>query len=368
MKLGWRTCVGWAGCLTAVGLWAGCANPEPAAKVAATQRWNQARAQVKARLAADQFAAGNIRGAAGELAEARRLAPDSADLVPLQARILLAEGDIARAATLLEGTHLEGKAQAEIEYLLGVVRQQQQCWDKALCAYLRAVELDEEEVAYVVAVAQARLQRGEAQAALEFLTRLASRFAWTNGYQAALAECHEQLGDWSAAALAWRQALDAAGTETGVRERLAIALVRAERHSEAIPILLALLTESEPASASPLRLMLAECYFAEGKAAAAREQVQTVLQRDGDNPGAQRLFARVLALDGEYEAALRVARRALATGGDDIAVLELSAALAWRLGHKDLAGVMARRLRAVDEQNPVAQRVLREAGASTGSQ
>lgn len=347
--------------------WLGCANLEPTAKVAAAQRWNLARAQVKARLASDQFAVGDIRGAANELAEACRLAPDNPDFVPLRARVLLAEGDIPRAAELLEKTHLEGKQQAEIEYLQGVVRQQQQNWDNALCSYLRAVELDDEEVAYVVAVAQARLQLGQARAALDFLTRHASRFGWTNAYQAVLAESYEQVGDWPAAAAAWHQALDAAGAGADLRERLATALFRANRQAEAIPIFLPLLAKSAPGSSGPLRLMLAECYLAEGNIAAAREQVETVLQRAPGDASAQRLLIRVMAASGEYAAALRVARRALATSGNDTSLLESVTALAWRVGDKDLASATAARLLGADAQNPVAQRVLQQSGNQVSS-
>jgi tetratricopeptide (TPR) repeat protein len=182
----------------------GCQAPQREAREQAAQRWNVARAEVKARLAADQFEAGNVRAAADELAEACRLAPDHPEFVPLRAQVLLAEGQTFAAHDLLERTHADGKTQAEIDYWLGVVWQQQQRWEEALTAFRRASGLDPGEVGYLVAATQARLQLGRTAEALQTLTAAAERFGWTEAYQAALAECYEQLGDWPAAAATWQ--------------------------------------------------------------------------------------------------------------------------------------------------------------------
>ena len=337
----------------------GCAIPQPKAREEAARRWNLARAQLKAKLASEQFEAGNLRAAADELNEACRLVPDHPDFVPLRARVLLAEGDIAHASALLEQTHLEGKPQAEVAYLLGIVRQQQQRWDEALLAFQRAVELDDEEVTYVVAVAQAQLQLGQPWPALQYLSARATRFSYTNAFQAALAECHEQLGDWPAAIAAWRQVAGTPAADTGLRERLAVALFRDRRHREAIPVLLAVLTDPQAQPVAPIRLMLAECYLTDGRPDAAREHVETVLQRSPDNAAALRMLARVSAAAEDYDGALRLARRALAADGNDPLTLELVTALAWRAGDSQLAASAATRLEALDAGNPVAQHILR---------
>lgn len=349
----------------ALALSPGCDTTQHRAKQEATLRWNQARAQVKARLAADQFEAGNVDAAAAELAQADRLNPDDPRLAALRVRVSLARGEVARAAQLLEQTRLEGRPQAEIEYLLGVVRQQQERWDDALAAFLRAVGINPEEVAYVVAAAQAWLQLGQPRAALEFLEGQALRFGWTNAYQAALAECHEQVGDWAAAASAWQRVACADNDRTGIRERLAVALYRAGRYGEAIPVFEELLKEGAGQPDGAARLMLAECYLPQGQTTAAREQVQMVLQRDQNNLPALRLLARTWGAVGEYGSALRAAQRALSVAPRDVGTLELAAALAWRAGDDDLAGAMAARLLELDAQNPVARHVLQQAAQPT---
>jgi tetratricopeptide (TPR) repeat protein len=338
----------------------GCADLQGRDRLAAQTRWNETRSQVKAKLAADQFQAGNLEAASSELAEADRLDPGGRDRVPLRVRILLAEGDIAAADRLLEEARRADPAQAELEYLLGVVRQQQQRWDEALVAYRAAADLNDEDPEYVAAAAQVLLQLGRANEALAYLEDASGKFGWTDAYQVALAECHEQLGQWSAAASAWQRVAYATEAEPVTQRRLAEALFRARRYVEAIPVLNALLEDGQPLVTTILRLMLGECYLAEGRVVAARAQAQAVLGDERDNVRALRLLTRSLVAAGEHGSALRAARRALAIDADDARTLELVTALAWRLEDAALAKAASERLLAVEPENPVAQRILQQ--------
>lgn len=358
----------WLGVVTVLAVAGGCQTPQRQAREDAAQRWNLARARVKARLAADQFAGGNVSTAARELAEALRLDPSNPELIPLQARIWLAQGNTGAAAALLERTELAGSAQGEIDYLLGVVRQQQQRWDEALALFLKAAERDEHRVAYVVAAAQLLLQLGRPHEALGMLMEKMARQGWTSAYQTAIAECHEQLGEWSAAASAWQHVAAAEGADPGARERLAVALFRARRYIEAAPVLAGLVEAHAAEVPAWLRLMLAECYLAEGRCAAAREQVQAVLQRAPRDVAGLRLLARILGAGADYEAALRVAARAVELDPAGVPTLELAAALAWRAGDLGLATARAARLCQLDPGNAAGQSILRQAQASAALQ
>jgi tetratricopeptide (TPR) repeat protein len=378
-------------------LLAGCQTTQHQAREQAQQRWNAARAQLKAKLAADQFEAGNIAAAAGELTEACRLDPGNLALVPLRAKVCLAEGKLAAAEELLEQACQQSPPQAEIEYLLGVVRQQQQRWQEALAAFLRAAEIDPNEAAYVAAAVQVWLQLGEPQEGLGLLLQAAPRLGFTGAYQAALAECYEQLGDWPAAASAWQRAVSGADAEADLRQRLAEALFRAGRHAEAIPVLRELLGEQgapatcqapgsvasalcgrrmatqsvamapgnpEAAGATTaetaIRLMLAECYLAQGESTAARQQVELALRREPEDARCLRLLARCWAAAGDYQAAMRAARRAWVQDGRDVQTLELLAALAWRTGDSELVASSIAQLVELDPENPVAQRIRQQ--------
>ncbi len=347
-----------SGCVAgAVLLLAGCTSMQARARQDAHERWNTARADIKARLAEDHFDAGNVDAASNELAEALRLNPTNDHLVPLRVRVLLAEGRLDEAARLIELSRSTGHSSPEIEYLLGVVRQQQERWQAALEAYLRAAELSPHEVGYVTAAAQVWLQLGEPEAALTYLNESETRFAWTDAYQACLAECLEQVGDWSGAASAWQRVLYADATDQATRERLANALYHSERYLEAIPVLLDWLATADSRTAPVVRLLLADCYLAEGRIAAAQEQARTVVRNDEQNVHALCVLARALGAGGEYSAALRIARRALALDPANVATLELVAALAWRVDDYDLMATTAQRLEQVDPGNDVARRI-----------
>lgn len=349
----------WAPVLAALVLsLAGCQSPQQQANQEATQRWNQARAQLKAKLAYDQFAAGNVKAAAGELAEARRLDPANMNWTPLQARIWLAEGNTAAAADLLDRTQLDGPVQAEVEYLRGIVYQQQQRWEDAVAAFERAAELDQSEVGYVVAAVQVWLQLGQPRQALQCLEACATNFAWTNAYQAALAEALELAGDWSGAAAAWRRVLQAADDDAGISERLAEALCRAGRYGEAIPVLQQLLNAEQAQQSTGVRLRLAEALLAVNQPEAARVQAQAVLQSDPNQVSALLLLAQAWAAAGDTRAALRTAERALQLQPQDARVQELTAALEWSAGQESRARERARRLREIDPANPVALHIL----------
>ncbi len=356
-----KSTAAWVGLAVLAAATTGCQAPQAVARQEAIRRWNVTRAQIKARLAADRLNEGNVAGAAAELTEAERLDPNSPAVSPLRARVCLAEGKTREALDALERAQPGGVAQAEVEYLKGVAWQQQQRWENARAAFERACTLDDHEVAYIVAAAQTWLQLAQPQQALALLAQRGQAFDWTDTYQATLAECYEQLGDWPAAATAWQRVTSGADTPPQLRQRAAEAFYRAGRHEDAIAALRELVQDDSAGTPASLRLMLAECYFAVGRNAPAREQAQTVLRRDANDVWALRLLARDLALEGELVAAQRVAQRALAVNEQDPRTLELVTGLAWRTGDHGLAGSAAARLAALEAENPVAQYVLSQA-------
>jgi len=337
----------------------GCDTTQQTARREAVERWNLARAEVKTRLAADQFQAGHLAAAAAELDEAERLAPADMERLPLRARILLGEGKLTEASDLLERALADGQTRAELNYLLGVVRQQQQRWAEAQTAFAGALAGDPRETAYLSAAVESYLQLGRAAEALELLAQVAPQLGWTEAYRAAQAECYEQTGEWAAAAGAWRQVSAAREATPAERERLAEALFRAGQYEEALPIWEQLASSKADDGANVYaRLMWSECTLATGRTAAAREIAQAVAQQHPESVAALRLLARCWADEGNPELALRAAQRALAAAPQDVPALELVAALAWRSGDRALAQATALRLAAVQPGNAVAQRLL----------
>ncbi len=345
--------------VTSVGLLllCGCQLSQPKAREAAQQRWNLARAEIKARLASDRLDSGHIEAASDELAEAERLVPDQTRWIPLRARILLAEGNLAQAERLLTSADLPEPAQAEAAYLRGTVHQQREQWDAARQDYEEAFVLDASDVDYLVAVAQCWLQLGQPDRALALLNEYEANFGWTDVYHVTLAECHELRGDWSAAVRSWQRVASGEEDDAEFRFRLARALYHAGRYSDALPLLeAAVATDHAPFEA--LRFMLAESYLALRETKRAAVTLQPVLQAKPDHVGALRLLARCAGQAGDYLKALQVAQRALQHDPHDPPTLELVTALAHRVGDAGLAVEMADRLAQRDGDNPVAAHVL----------
>ena len=184
------------------------------------------------------------------------------------------------------------------------------------------MERDPRELAYVLATVEVLVQLGDAPAALDLLTNRGDAFAWSADYQTALAETHEQLGEWGAAARAWRQVVAARETQTrrtaeaangggkgdgasarctpaelsAVRERLALALSRDRQYEEAIPIWRQITGAADDA-ASDVRAARADHAgnLAQGRHGAYEQAVDegaaSAAASDGANPG--RLRARL---------------------------------------------------------------------------
>ena len=338
------------------------------AREQAQQRWNKARADVKAQLAADQLAAGNVAEAGTEINKALALQPDNPKLKVLRARTALAAGDAARAQTLLEGVTLEGVEQAEVAYMLGVIQQQHLKWDEAFTKFAQAAELNPDESAYYVAVVQAMLQMGQPREAIEYLKANEDRFGWTPAYHAALAECHEQLAQWDDAAAAWQMVLDA-HEDDGVSERLSTALFRAGRFEQALPFLRAAVENKEQPAGESTRRMFAECLLEVGEFEAARQALMDLLAESPRDTASLMLLSRSYIELNRIDLALRTARRAIDASPQDFEPLELAAAISFRLGRIPQAAAFARKAQTLSPENdsPVVRQILQVANNRSGS-
>lgn len=318
----------------------GCSHKHQTARAAAAERWTVMRARVKAKLAADQLQAGFVEEAAKELADALRLSPDDPELLLMQARVSLAQGNHAAAARLLESLPPDAVSRGEVRYLLGIIAQQRMDWDAARIAFDEAAALEPTEAAYALAGVQVRLQQGAPEAALAQLARIEDAFGWTPSFHATKAECLEQLGRWAEASQAWRRVF-AAESSPYARLRLAHALVRVQHWQEAVELFEVCLRTDESVTT---RLALAECYLCLNQPRTARDELATILRTEPNNPVALRRLAWTLALLEDFPRALQTARRLARLRPNDLGTLELTAVLAFRAGEYRLARELASHL------------------------
>lgn len=341
----------------------GCETTQPTIQQAAQERWSMTRADVQARLAADQLAAGNVEAAAAALSEAQRLDQAPQQHAALQARICLAQGDVAAAEQVLAGVPAARANSGEIAYLRGIVYEQKQQWTAATTAYDQALAAQPTEVAYLVAAVQARLQQGATTEARAVLEQHEATLGWTNAYAAVLAECAEQSGDWVRAASAWQRVCSAAPESSDLRLRQATAWVRAARYAEATPLLTDLAEHGDDAVRQRARLLLAECALADGRPATARDLLKQVLRRDPKNAPTLRMLARALWQVGDQRGALAVARQALAAGPQEVENLALVVVLAHRVGDTRLAKQTFAELNRRAPDDPLVRQLQQRLGA-----
>lgn len=341
----------------------GCQTTRPTNQQAAEERWSMTRADVKARLAADQLAAGNVEAAAAALGEAERLDQTPRQHVALQARICLAQGDVAAAEQVLASVPATQASAGEIAYLRGIVNEQKQQWTAATAAYDQALAAQPGEVAYLVAAVQARLQQGATAEARSLLKQHEATLGWTNAYSAVLAECAEQGDDWATAASAWQRVCSATPENDDLRLRQATAWFRAERYDEATTLLTDLAEHGDEATRQRARLLLAECALAHGQPATARDLLKQVLRHDAKSAPTLRMLARALWMLNDQRGALSVARQALAASPQDVESLALVTVLARRVGDTRLADQTFAELTRRAPNDPLVKQLQQRLGA-----
>lgn len=334
----------------------GCAAQNSQMRADAEKRWSEARADVKARLAADRLNSASLDEAASSAREALQLAPERPDLCVLAARIELSRGNDADAERLLIGMGESIAANAEGQYLLGVVWQQRQRWEQAMAHFEAASALAPGELAHLVAVAQSLLQLGRAAEALERLARAETRFGWIPAFQTTLAECQELNGNWSAAAATWARVAQG-DKDCAAREREARAVEKALEWSSAAEAYSRAL-ECAGAARADLHTALARCRLELGQFDSARAALRAALDSDHTHVPALRLMAQLLLRQERYREALQVAETLLRAAPDDVAALEMSASLAERCGRRKRAVTLAAQLARIEPANEIAGRIL----------
>lgn len=323
---------GWGAMLAALAASAGCQAPatrQQTAQANAEQRWKTARADVKFRLAEEQFQRGQVEAAEVELGAARQLDPESPALKIAHARVLLSRGQTSAAEALLREVAATGFDAGEVEYLLGTAAQQRLAWDRADRHYRSALRHRPDEIAYLSAAVQALLQKGAVEDAGRLLDECRGDMEWQPGYQAALAEQLEAAADWSAAASAWRRAVGDR-TDTDLRERKAIALFRAGQWSVAADELAQLIAADSARDSGVLARMRIECLLNLRRFELAEREAQQRVHAVSDDLQARLLLARAAAGQGQFERAWRLAEEVRRASPNDPEMVLVAAALGLR--------------------------------------
>lgn len=277
------------------------------------QRWNDVRGDVTLRLAEQHFNAGRMVEAEVALNKVMAMSPESAEVFKFAAKLYLERGQLAKAKESVVAAIRAPGADAECEYLAGIVEERYGALDAALEHYLNALQLKPNTPEYVLATAEMCIATDDPHRALELLLTRVRDFDDFPTLSVLAAQVSRMLGLTDDAVNFCRQALPDFPDDAKVRAEIGSILAWAGRHSEAVQALQPIVDRSvgagrkahahsndtkEPIPAS-VRRVLAGSYLALGRGVEARRILRTVMADDSTDAYAWILFCRSAISDGE---------------------------------------------------------------------
>jgi tetratricopeptide (TPR) repeat protein len=212
---------------------AGCQTPE-SRKPTPRESWDRQRAALKHELSQTELQSGRAREAVRLAGEAVALSPENPAHAELLARAYVAKGDFATARQAIEVALRVHPDAVELTYLLGATYEHEQKWPEAIAAYQAAARQKPETLEYLVALAEAQAQSGDADAALQTLAAQEPRFGADAAYHATFAELAQQAGRLEDACTAYEKALRLGAAGPQLREALALCQARLGRFDRAV--------------------------------------------------------------------------------------------------------------------------------------
>lgn len=298
-----------------VGL-SGCGSTaSPTQKEAAHKQWDDARASVLCGLANDQFRNGNLDKCEETLGQALRVEPTNPALHRLAAKLAIEQGkaDVAEAH-LAEARRL-APADAEADYLTGVLRQRYQRPAEALACYRTAAGKDPGELSYVLGQADMLVQLRRQPEALRLLQSQEKAFPNSPAVRDEEGQLLGGAGRWGEAAAAFRDAAVLSGDDAGVRERLGFALFYAGQYAEAGDALGRLAKGEGYAGRADVFAALGRCEQADGRWREARDSFEQATRIDGGTAGYWLDLGRASAQLDDLPRAELAARKAASVDG-----------------------------------------------------
>lgn len=282
----------------------------------ANERWRGTRTALMLQMAQRQFDAGDLEQATKSVGEAMSKDPENARLFLLSARISLEKGQLERAFRQLELAQQIDAQIPETYYYQGIVLQRWQEHQRAHAAYQKAYELEADNAAYLLATAEMLVALDRAGEARQVLEEKAMYFDQNAGIRTALGHLYVISREYDQAIVYFRQATILRPDDLQLVEDLAMALVSAGRHDEAIKELKRLLADEAYASRADLRKALAQEYQSGGRMGEAREALQDLKQRNSADVETWIKLAELSWMQGDLAATLSSANRIMSMAPD----------------------------------------------------
>jgi tetratricopeptide (TPR) repeat protein len=246
----------------------------------ANNRWQSLRSTALLEMAQDQFNAGALDQAEKTVTDAAAIDTSNPMLHLMAGRIALERGQLERAYRLFQLSAELDATQPETYYLQGVVLQRWHQHNAALTAYEKAYDLDKDNPARMLAVAETMVALDQTQNAVELLESKKYYFDQNAGLRAMLGHLYTLRGEPRLAVENFRQATLLDAENMRLFEELAAAQVAAGDQVDAAGTLKVLLARPEYENRHDLKRSLAAAESANGRYKQAREILLRLTRHD----------------------------------------------------------------------------------------
>lgn len=327
-------------CAALLTLLSGCAAPHKTDQEQAEHRWRSARAAVKLQMAQERFNAGLVDEAEACLREAAALNSQLEGVPILSAKLALARGDWVRAERILTAVCEQEPAPAEAFYLLGTVHQKNRHWSAADGCYRRAAEARPENLDYALAVAENLLVLDRPDEAKAWLQDRRPSFGDEPPYCLLMAQCHELLDEYAAAANQYAKVLGQLDDCAWLCEALGYAYywsgqfaAAAENFDKAVT----LTKQDGQQPSTEMQIAWADCLLATNRSQQALQRLGVLVREHPEQARLWMFLAVGWEACGDSERALNCAQQACFLEPDNVEAQLLQAVLADRAGRPELA-------------------------------
>ncbi len=283
---------------------------------AANKRWLSARSGLLLQSAQRMFDTGDLTQCERTLGEALSMDPGNAKLHTLSGRVALERGQLERAYHRFQTAIELDEALPDPYFFRGIVLERWQRYEQALESYQKAYELQADNVAYLLSMAEMHVALDRAEVAKELLESRMAYFDQNAGIRVALAQLYTMSGDHERAARYLREASLLQPDDMSIVEELSLVLLASKRYDDAIMHLKRLCEAPAYRERVDLQHALASAYMHSGRLNEARERYLTITRLNREDVQAWAKLAEIAFANNDLSGALHAANRAIALAPD----------------------------------------------------
>ncbi|NOT02391.1 MAG: tetratricopeptide repeat protein [Phycisphaerales bacterium] len=338
--------------------WSACQSPVSVERQKAAEKWGQVRADVTCRLAEQALRNGSLDDARAKLETVLQTAPQHETARLLLVRVLIEQGEMDAAVTVLKSFDAADPPNPAAAYLMGVVAEMDQRYADAAGHYVTAARTVPTHLPYVVAAVEAMLSGEDARGARRFLASIKPPESPTSEWHGLLAEVAREENDYAAAIVEYERALTMVSSSAPERVselqwRLATAYQAAGQFGDAVRMLEQILADDDAENRSGALDQIVRCHLALNDVDGA---VRAVDRMEPDGPAAAEsrlLVARDLIEASDYAFAGRQIDAVLTIHPDHADALMLKTLCGIRNGDRPAAESALRRWQSSHPDDPM---------------